>query len=228
MKKISSLFFALLASMCSLTAWAEREAPTMPANTAPESGLTYYLYNVERALFLSSYSSIGESPLSVLVTQNDKGAFLFKNGSSSSYIGKSGNGNMTTWSGATDTDNYWSITESEGMYTIQCSPLNTSYYAEGQYLGTVDGSTTLKYNRTAEEQIHWLFILADDTGKHFVAEMKLYRALCALEGLALPESLTSNFEALYADRANQTTQVLTSTATSVRNCIGMSQGYKAP
>lgn len=228
MKRLTSLALALVASLCSLTAWAEREAPTVPASVTPESGQTYYIYNVDAGLFLSSYCTIGESPLNVLVTVNDNGAFIFKNGSSANYIGTWSDGSMDWWSNISDTRNFWSIAESDASYTIQCSPLNTSYYAEGQFLGTVEGNTTLMYNRTSEDQILWRFIPADEAGNHFVAEIKLYRALCALDGLALPAALTAHFEALYASRANQTSELLTNTATAVRNCSGMSQGYKAP
>lgn len=228
MKKITSLVIALVVSLCSLTAWAtEREAPTVPANTAPVSEQTYYLYNVERGLFLSSYNTIGESPLSVLVTIKDNGAYTFKNGASASYISAYGSGNMQTWSNANTSYAYWSIAESEGSYTIYCSPLNTNYYAEGQYLGTVEGSTTLRHNRTADDQIHWRFIPADEVGDHFVAEMKLYRALSTLDGVAWPPALTAHFEALYNNRASQTPELLTNTAHAILNCTGMSQGYKA-
>lgn len=228
MKKLTSLILALVVSMYSLTVWAERVAPTVPASATPESGQTYYLYNVDAGLFLSSYCTIGESPLSVLVTVKDNGAFIFKNGSSANYIGSGDNGSMDWWSDFSNTKSYWTIAESDASYTIQCSPLNTSHYAEGQFLGTVDGNTTLKYNRTSEDQIHWRFIPADETGNHFVAEIKLYRALCALDGLALPAVLTAHFESLYSSRANQTAELLTNTATEVRNCSGMSQGYIAP
>jgi hypothetical protein len=45
MKKIVSLVLAFMASLCTLTAWAaEREAPTVLANSAPVSGQEYYLY----------------------------------------------------------------------------------------------------------------------------------------------------------------------------------------
>ena len=228
MKKVSSLVLALLASLCSLSIWADRVAPTIPSGVAPQSGQTYYLYNLDASLFLSSYNTVGDPALNVLVTVYDDGSFIFKNGSSENYIGKTGNGNMTTWGSATDRDNYWVVASSQSGYTIQCSPLNTSYYAEGQFLGTVEGSNTLMYNRASEDQIHWLFIPADEAGNHFVAEMKLYRALCALDGLALPSDLTAHFESLYSSRANQTAELLTNTATEVRNCSGMSQGYIAP
>ncbi|MBR4188252.1 MAG: leucine-rich repeat domain-containing protein [Bacteroidaceae bacterium] len=229
MKKLTSLVLALVASMCSLTSWAaERALPAVPANAAPVSGQTYYLYNVETRLFLSSYNTIGESALDVLVTVNDDGAFLLKNGASANYIGKSNNGSMWIWSSATDKNNYWSVAESDGSYTIQCSPLNTGYYVEGQFVGTQEGNTTVRYDRTSGDQVHWLFIRANDAGVRFVAEMKLYRALCALDELVLPKAVTAHYESLYANRAKQTADVLTTAALEVRNCTGMTQGYKAP
>lgn len=215
--------------MCSFTSWAaERALPAVPANAAPVSGQTYYLYNVETRLFLSSYNTIGESALDVLVTVNDDGAFLLKNGASAAYIGHNNNGSMWTWSSATYKENYWSVAESDGSYTIQCSPLNTGHYVEGQFVGTQEGNTTVRYDRTSGDQVHWLFIRANDAGIHFVAEMKLYRALCALDELVLPKAVTAHYESLYANRAKQTADVLTTAALEVRNCTGMTQGYKAP
>lgn len=229
MKKLTSLVLALVASMCSLTSWAaERALPAVPANAAPVSGQTYYLYNVETRLFLSSYNTINETPMGVLVTVTEDGAFLFKNGTSASYIGTAGNGNMDWWSNATNSRSYWSIAEIVGGYAVQCSPLNTDAYVEGQFLGTVEGSTTLKYNLTSTDQIHWRFIPANETGDHFVAEMKLYRALCVLDGYGLPKSLTAHFESLYSNRGNQTAELLTAAALEVRNTSGMTVGYKAP
>lgn len=229
MKRITSLFFVFLTSLCSLTAWAaEREAPTVPANSAPISGQEYYLYNVESQLFLSSYNTIGETALRVLVTVKDNGAYLFKNGSSANYIGAYSNGSVYYYSSSDDKDNFWTVSGVETGYTIQVSPLNTNDYNETYFFGTSDGSTTVKYKCSSEDRIHWLFIPADESGERFVAELKLYRALNALDGLSLPPSLTAHFENIYTNRANQTVDLITSTARAARNCPGMSQGYIAP
>lgn len=228
MKRITSLFFVFLTSLCSLTAWAaEREAPTVPANSAPVSGQEYYLYNVESQLFLSSYNTIGESPLRVPVTVNDEGAYLFQEGMSGRYIAANHNyGDVTTYSQMID-HNYWSVANGESGYTIQCSPLN-KYYNEAYFFGTLEGNTKVKYTCSSEDRIHWLFIPTDESGERFVAELKLYRALNALDGLSLPPSLTAHFENIYTNRANQTVDLITSTARAARNCPGMSQGYIAP
>ncbi len=228
MKRITSLFFVFLTTLCSLTAWAaEREAPTVPANSAPVSGQEYYLYNVESQLFLSSYNTIGETPLRVPVTVNDEGAYLFQNGVSGDYIAAHLNyGDVTTYSQMIDA-NYWSVANGESGYTIQCSPLNR-YYNETYFFGTLEGNTKVKYTCSSEDRIHWLFIPADESGERFVAELKLYRALNALDGLSLPPSLTAHFENIYTNRANQTADLITTTASAARNCPGMSQGYIAP
>lgn len=229
MKRITSLFFVFLTSLCSLTAWAaEREAPTVPANSAPVSGQEYYLYNVESQLFLSSYNTIGESPLRVLVTFNGNVSYLFKYASSAHYIATTSDGKVTYNSTSTSKSSFWTVSGAETSYTIQVSPLNASYYNETYFFGTSDGSTTVKYNCSSEDRIHWLFIPADESGERFVAELKLYRALNALDGLSLPPSLTAHFENIYTNRANQTVDLITSTARAARNCPGMSQGYIAP
>lgn len=227
MKRITSLFFVFLTTLCSLTAWAaEREAPTVPANSAPVSGQEYYLYNVESQLFLSSYNTIGETALRVPVTVNDEGAYLFQNGVSGNYIATTSNGKVTTYSQMID-PNYWSVANGESGYTIQCSPLNR-YYNEAYFFGTLEGSTTVKYNCSSEDRIHWLFIPADESGERFVAELKLYRALNALDGWGFPSSLTAHFEEAYSNRANHSIERIVGTANEVVNCQAMTQGYIAP
>lgn len=228
MKRITSLFFVFLTSLCSLTAWAaEREAPTVPANSAPVSGQEYYLYNVESQLFLSSYNTIGETPLRVPVTINDEGAYLFQNGVSGKYIAANLNyGDVTTYSQMIDA-NYWSVANGESGYTIQCSPLN-KYYNETYFFGTLEGNTKVKYTCSSEDRIHWLFIPADESGERFVAELKLYRALNALDGWGFPSSLTAHFEEAYTNRTNQTIERIVGTANEVVNCQAMTQGYIAP
>ena len=229
MKRITSFLFVFLTTLCSLTAWAaEREAPTVPANSAPVSGQEYYLYNVESQLFLSSYNTIGETALRVPVTVNDEGAYLFQNGVSGKYIATTSDGKVTTSSSSTSKGCFWTVSSVETGYTIQVSPLNTSYYNETYFFGTLEGSTTVKYNFSSEDRIHWLFIPADESGERFVAELKLYRALNALDGWGFPSSLTAHFEEAYSNRANHTIERIVGTANEVVNCQAMTQGYIAP
>lgn len=229
MKRITSFLFVFLTTLCSLTAWAaEREAPTVPANSAPVSGQEYYLYNVESQLFLSSYNTIGETALRVPVTVNDEGAYLFQNGVSGNYIAANANyGDVTTYSSQMIDRNYWSVANGESGYTIQCSPLN-EFYNEAYFFGTLEGNTKVKYTCSSEDRIHWLFIPADESGERFVAELKLYRALNALDGWGFPSSLTAHFEEAYSNRANHSIERIVGTANEVVNCQAMTQGYIAP
>ena len=221
MKKIRFLLALIFASVCSLTSWAaNREAPTIPANSAPVSGQSYYLYNVDAKLFLHSYNKVSEYPLSVCVTMYADENYVFQDGSNSKYFHHN-----FVWVNYIDNSCYWTINACEEGYTIQCSSYD---YVATQFLGTTAGSTTLKKDCTSEDRIHWLFIPVDEAGNRFVAELKLYNALCALDTYNLSESLTKHFEDIYSNRANYTPQLLTSTASEVRNTGGMSLGYEAP
>ena len=79
MKKVFLGLVVLLLSATSV--WAEVEAPTMPASVAPESGGTYYLYNVESDMFLTNtanndtYVGLGLTGRVVEVIPCDNGAY---------------------------------------------------------------------------------------------------------------------------------------------------------
>ena len=229
MRKIYHLMLALVAaSMGSLPVRADRVAPAMPASVTPVSGQTYYLYNVDAGLFLSSYNSVGEFALDVLVTVKDNGAFIFKNGSESNYIGKSSDGNMTTWSGQDDADNYWTIADAgDGKYFIQCSTLNTGHYNAEEYLGVASGSTTLKYNCSSDDCVHWRFFAVED-GQRYSAELRLYKALCEMDVYAERGFYVEDYETLYANRGSHTPADISAAAATLRRAKGMSVGYQAP
>ncbi len=223
MKKISSLFFALLASMCSLTAWAEREAPTMPAGVTPESGQTYYMFNTDAELFLSNYNAINVAGTAVQITITEGRGTQFKIGSN--YMSAWSNGNMD-WNTGSSTYTYWTIAEaSDGMSLIQCSSYNSSYYNETEYLG-ITSESTLKHNCSLEDNVHWKFFTTEDALR-YRAELHLYKALNTIEAYG-KEWYIENYKTLYADRANQTAEDLWAAAIALEKSIGMSQGYQAP
>ena len=224
MKKISSLFFALLASMCSLTAWAEREAPTMPAGVTPESGQTYYMFNTDAELFLSNSNAFNVAGTEVQITITEGRGTQFKYGSY--YIWGGSNGSMSWTSSNNDRGTYWTIVEADdGTSYIQCSPYNSSYN-EAEYLGVTSGSTTLKHNCTVEDNVHWKFFTTED-GLRYRAELRLYKALNTIEAYGKGWYI-ENFESIYADRANQTAEDLWAAAIALEKSTGMSQGYQAP
>lgn len=216
--------------MCSSQGmWADnRVAPTIPASETPISGNNYFIYNVETGLFLDNTNSVGETALTIRVDIKNNGDYLFKIISKDYYIGTLSNAGDLAHKWAETIEAYWTIAECENGYSIQCSPLNTNCYKENQFWGVVEESTTIKSNCSSDGQTHWLFIPANDSGNQFVAEMKLYRALSALDVCAFPHSITEQFERIYADRSNQTPKILSATAIQVRNATGMSIGYQAP
>ena len=79
MKRLTSLVLALVASLCSLTAWAERVAPNLPEPQTLESGNRYIMYNVGSNRFIRREGSdvLTSSTLKsvVLITNMGDGTF---------------------------------------------------------------------------------------------------------------------------------------------------------
>ena len=66
MKQMKYLLTLLFVSICAVqSAWADRSAPELPVTVVPESGQSYYIYNVMENKFLcrsttsTSYVAIG-------------------------------------------------------------------------------------------------------------------------------------------------------------------------
>ena len=226
MKKISSLILALLASMSSLTAWAtEREAPTMPVAVTPESGQSYYVFNTDAELFLSAYNAVSVAGTAVQVTVTEGRGTQFQIGSNYLYSWSSGDIKITTSS--TYTPTYWAIEAvDDGTSLIQCSTYNTSYYNEAEHVGVKSGSTTLKYNCSVEDNVHWKFFTTEE-GVRYGAELRLYKALNAIESYGT-DWYIEDYKTLYADRSNQTPADLWTAAIALEKSTAMSAGYKAP
>lgn len=233
MKKVFLGLVVLLLSATSV--WAEVEAPTMPASVAPESGGTYYLYNVESDLFLTnvesstSYVGVGEKARPVLVTKEANGAYTLKFADTNNTIYSYSEYVQTTSSSTYHNYDYWSISESDNAYLIQRAPQNTGYYKADQYIGRAGETSSYVYaNRTATDAIHWLFFAADDKGTHYVAEKMLYNQLCDIQGLIDAGYCTTPFISLYNNRSTASAEALTEAASQLSNAFGMSTGYQAP
>lgn len=227
MKKISSLVIALVTSMCSLTVWAEREAPTMPEPCVPDSGQTYVLFNVESGLCISDYNKTGEVPLPIQVhidgndvrlSYTDNSSVYYLNYYSSNYsVSKT-----TTWDAS---GVIWRIIGEGSSYMIQNSRTSSTYY-----MGT-NGNTTLYWNRNSNEQIHWYFF-SKEAGERYVAELSLYNALNnndeASQQYAARGWDYTYFENMYANRANYTATEIYDAAKSLENALSLSASYQAP
>lgn len=226
MKKITTFVLALVASMSSLTAWAtEREAPTMPVAVTPESGQSYYVFNTDAELFLSAYNAVSVAGTAVQVTVTEGRGTQFQIGSNYLYSWSSGDIKITTSS--TYTPTYWAIEAvDDGTSLIQCSTYNTSYYNEAEHVGVKSGSTTLKYNCSVEDNVHWKFFTTEE-GVRYGAELRLYKALNAIESYG-KDWYIENYKTLYADRANQNPSDLWTAAIALEKSTAMSAGYQAP
>ena len=236
MKKVFLGLVVLLLSATSV--WAEVEAPTMPASVAPESGGTYYLYNVESDMFLTNtanndtYVGLGLTGRVVEVIPCDNGAYKLNfpdNSSSYKAIYSNATEYVRTNQSSSANYGYWTITKQEGCYLIQRAPQNTNYYDADQYLGWAGETSSYVYaNRTATDAIHWLFFAADDKGTHYVAEKMLYNQLCAIQGLIDAGYCTTPFISLYENRSTASAEALTEAASQLSNAFGMTTGYQAP
>ena len=221
--------------MSATSVWAEVEAPTMPASVAPESGGTYYLYNVESEMFLTnvenstSYVGVGKKGRPVLVTKETNGAYTLKFADTNYTIYSYSEYVQTISSATYHNYDYWSISESENSYLIQRAPQNTNYYKADQYVGRAGETSYYVYaNRTANDAIHWLFFAADDHARHYMAEKMLYDQLCTIQGLIDAGYCTTPFTSLYENRATASTEALTEAANQLSNALGMTTGYQTP
>lgn len=234
MKKITSLLASFLASLCSLNTWAvERVAPTMPTPAAPETEQAYYLYNLDAGMFLNE-TSISEQP-SEMFLREENGSFHIAYATSDRYnVIYPSNGACTVqWAGwisgsfeYSSAIGYWEISSvQDGSYLIQCSS-EFDFYDANLFLGKKADSDNLRPDCTSEEQIRWAFIPANDAAERFVAEMKLYRALCAIDAFSDKGFYLAEFEDNYTNRASLSVDELTASAKRLRYATGISTNYK--
>ena len=93
-------------------------------------------------------------------------------------------------------------------------------------MGKKADSDELRPNCTTEEQIRWAFIPVNDAGDRFVAEMKLYRALCSVDAYSDKGFYLTEFEDNYTNRASLSVDELTASAKRLRYATGISTNYK--
>lgn len=229
-------FFSLMVAVMSIATnlWA-LDAPTMPDFVTPQSGGTYYLYNVESGLWMkttansSGYVGVGIKGGPVLVTLESNGAYSMKfttmtNGyiysTSKTYASTNGYSSLNSYC-------YWSITNDGDIYNIQRSPKNTSYYKADEYLGWVGETSDYVYaNKALGANTSWKFVAVTDASRHYFAELALYEALKPMEAFA-EAGLIDNYLTMYANRATTSDEDLYDASKNLINGHGMSSGYIA-
>lgn len=223
----------VMASICAFaTMKAERTAPTFPTPEAPESGKTYYLYNVSLGKFFvdeaestSYYAYLGTYGRPLLFTQVESGSWLIQPTDTEKYVYASGSSTIYLNGSGTSNSSYWSIAETTGGYTWQKGTENSSYYDALQFVGY---SSTATDNRATANQttdnIVWQFLPTEEA-ERWTAEQKLYVALQAADGHGY---VLDEYETLYADRTNHTPEELTEAAKRLTTGLEASTTLTAP
>ena len=229
MKKTMLLLATLLASLCLSATMraASRTAPVLPSPVAPESGQSYYLYNVEEGKFLcesttnSNHPAIGTYGSLLTLTEEDYGWTIRLRKYSSYYI--YAYDTYTEFHSNWSSVYYFTITTSSKGYTIQRAPYNKSYYKADEYLG-YDGSSGDRIRPDLlSGSIDWLFMPVEEA-KHYFARLRLYTALNTADTYNFS---IERFEAVYAD-ASASTDFLNQTADALEDAIAISSSIISP
>ena len=228
MKKLTSLIIALVASMYSLTAWAEITAPVIQITpSAPfELDKEYYMYNVGSGLFLDE---IENNPTAktygskITIHQVGDGLqIIFARSSRMLWAEETTTRTETYGTSWYDCFTITEVDSVENGFVIQKVQRNYTYNAN-EYLG-YNGSDDMRImpNMT-EGNIVWQFIDAELV-EHEMAQGPLYLALKQASEYVYN---IDEFEELY-NNENSTVNEINEATNTLLNGIGMSTGYQAP
>lgn len=229
MSKIRTLLTLLVVSICSVqSTWADRVAPELPTAVAPESGQTYYLYNVMEDKFLcrsttsTSYAAIGTYGDKITVTSTaTEGEYTIQWANNNYYL-RAYDSYVSSGSGSSNS-NYFNISESAKGYSIQRSPKNTSYYKSDEFLGYNGTNGDHITPALAEGSIHWQFMTVDEA-EHYFAKHKLYTALNVADQYNF---YITQYENVYNDN-NSTTEQLNQAQETLNDALSISNNYVSP
>lgn len=233
MKKLRTLLTLLVVSICAVqNAWADRSAPELPAGVAPESGQSYYLYNVMEDKFLSqsstssNYVAIGTYGDKVKITATDtEGEYTIQ------WVGTQYYSNYyleayESYVQCYDYKNnraYFAISLSSKGYTIQRSSKNTSYYKSDEFLGYNGTNGDRITPALPEGSIHWQFMTVEDA-EYYFAKHKLYTALTVADQYNF---YITQYENVYND-PNSTTEQLNQAQETLNDALSISNNYVSP
>ena len=232
MNKLRLLLTLLVVSICSVhSAWADRVAPELPTAVAPESGQTYYLYNVMEDKFLcrsttsTSYAAIGTYGEKITVTATaTEGEYTIQwaDGDYANYY-------LCAYDSYVEGEyyinsrSYFIISQSSKGYSIQRSPKNTSHYKSDEYLGYNGTNGDRITPALAEGSIHWQFMTVDEA-EHYFAKHKLYTALNVADQYNF---YINQYEDVYNDN-NSTTEQLNQAQEILNDALNISVNYVSP
>lgn len=229
----------LLLSLVSM-AWssavyaAERVAPTLPTAQTPESGKSYWIYNVGTGLFLGNSASSDSNPgISIdgnefFIESANDGYSIRRGSAAGFYLVEYSSSSLRYTSGGYGACQVWTITNTSGNYKIQRSS-KSSYYQADQYIGYPENGGKFIYPNVTADNIEWRFFNPTEAA-HYAAELKLYQALESTTGTALEglDWFLGQYETLYSNRAIATTGDLTNAATIINRGVATYNGYEFP
>lgn len=212
----------LCMSFCSKHVWAiERPAPVFPEASTLESGKYYYLYNVGGDRWLGN--STTSSGYAGAVECSSAMCFLLEHHSVTSnkivyegyslktsnnyYLTSSGTTNLrTNYYSSLNSYGYWTFVETEGGYTFQRAPYNSSYYNADQYVGWNDDTSDMVYPNQTEGNIVWKLI-AQDEFLRYKHKMGLYEALQLADTKGWPYFTYKKYDDIYNNEGSLTAEI---------------------
>lgn len=209
--KRKTFIILVISVLCTLVHVEARIAPTMSAAVAPESGQTYYLYNVQEGKFVdgntnSNKLTINRYGSKVVITESGTGYKI--QWENSSYYWYSYSNYITTQQGS---GTIFTLEVTAYGYTIKCS---------NGFVG-IDGNG-LRPDMT-EGSIYWNFLPAEDTD-YYMAKLKLYDYLQESDNY---DFYVNDYEQIYNNPAS-TTEELDQAQATLRDAIDISRSFSIP
>lgn len=230
MKNFRHLLTLILVSICAVhSAWADRSAPELPAAVTPESGQTYYLYNVMEGKFWcrsttsTSYPAIGTYGDKVTITATGNDNEFYIQWASNNHFLYAQDSYINSSSSPTTKQRYFTIAESSKGYTIQRSPNNTTYYKADEFIGYNHNNGDRLNPALAEGSIHWQFMTVDEA-EYYFAKHKLYTYLEAADSYNF---IIDQYDIVY-NNPESTTAELNQAQEMLNDALTMSRNFVSP
>lgn len=230
MKNFRHLLTLILVSICAVqSAWADRSAPELPEAVTPESGQTYYLYNVMEGKFWcrsttsTTYPALGTYGDKVTITATGTDNEYYMQWASNNYYLYAQDSYINSSSSPTARQRYFTISESSKGYTIQRSPNNTTYYKADEFIGYNHNNGDRLNPALAEGSIHWQFMTVDEA-EHYFAKHKLYTYLEAADSYNF---VIDQYDIVY-NNPESTTAELNQAQEALNDALTMSRNFVSP
>ena len=217
MKRMRSFVALIILCIAVCLEGQARVAPTLPSFVTPESGQTYYLYNVLEGKFSykDSYNLTLEdygNPVT-LGTNNGSYYFLLNINGYNYYWGAYDS--YFSFQSSLNYESYFTLNQVGTSYTIKFN------YCQG-FMGSDGASNSIKPSLT-EGNIYWQFLSKED-GDYYMAKVKLYKYLQESDNY---EFCVDKYEEIY-NNPESTTEELDQAQATLRNALDISCKFSSP